>query len=353
MPLTTVTVAPWGATSTGASVEEYTLSNGRLTLRMITYGARVTAILVPDREGRLADVALAWPDMQSYESETAYIGATIGRFANRIAKGRFALGNEAVQVPVNDGPNSLHSGPQGFDTRVWAAEIVEGGVEFHYRSPAGEMGFPGELDVCARYTVVDTAIHIEYTATTDALTVVNLTNHTYFNLTGQPGTVLDHELMLPADRFTPTDETAIPTGQLASVADSPFDFREPRRIGSAMSADHQQLAFAHGFDHNWVLADAPRATPELTAELHEPFSGRTLTVRSTEPGVQFYSGNYLDGTRRGKHGQAYQKHAGLCLETQHFPDAPNHPEWPSVLLQAGQTFRSRTEFVFGVRAAAE
>ena len=271
-----------------------------------------------------------------------------GRYGNRIAKGAFSVDGKPYQTPLNNNGNMLHGGTMGFDHKVWTAKPLPSGVEMTLVSPDGDMGFPGELTAHVRYTLKGSALRIEYSATTTKATPVNLTNHSYFNLAGDgQGTILDAMVNIDADRYTPVDAGLIPTGKLDPVAGTPFDFRTSMKLGARLNDDNEQLKLAGGYDHNFVLNG--RAGMHLAAEVYDPGSGRTLTVTTTEPGVQFYSGNFLDGTAKGKYGVTYQKYAGLCLETQHFPDSPNEPAFPTTVLKPGQTLHSTTVFTFGVR----
>ena len=339
----------WGTTTEGKPVALYTLSNDDLKVQITTFGARIVSIEAPDRYGKKADVVLGYPNVAQYEGDTStYFGAIVGRYGNRIAKGTFSIDGTAYHVPINNAPNALHGGPQGFSTRVWTAREIPHGVEMSLVSPDGDMGFPGELTVHVRYTLQGNSLQIVYSANTTKPTVVNLTNHAYFNLAGDgQGTILPTLMMIDADRTTPVDATLIPTGELAPVAGTPFDFRKPTAIGARIGATNEQLKFAGGYDHNFVL-NAHGPALHLAAKAVDPASGRTLTVTTTEPGVQFYSGNFLDGTKTGKFGGKYELHAGFCLETQHFPDSPNHPKFPSTLLKPGETLHSETVFTFGV-----
>jgi aldose 1-epimerase len=338
----------------GRGVDVFTLTNAHgVEVRVITYGAIVVSLRVPDRAGRLEVVVLGHDDLTGYLARSPYLGAAIGRYANRIAHGRFTLDGRTHQLTINEPPHHLHGGLRGFDKFVWEAEerLGAGGASlvFHYTSARGEEGYPGTLAATVTYTLTDgDELIFDYEATTDEPTIVNLTQHTYFNLGGAGrGDVLGHELTLHADRFTPVDAAMIPTGDLASVTGTPFDFREPTAIGSRIRKRDEQLARGRGYDHNFVVR---RAGPGLVAaaRLVHPGSGRQLDVRTTEPGLQFYSGNRLDGTVRGKGGRAYAVHSGLSLETQHFPDSPNHPAFPSTVLRPGQEYRSTTVLAFGV-----
>jgi aldose 1-epimerase len=344
-----VTKAPWGKTTEGTPVSIYTLTSADLTVRVTNFGARVVSIEAPDRHGQRADVVLGYPDVAQYEADTnTYFGAIVGRYGNRIAKGAFSIDGHSYQVPPNDHGNALHGGPAGFSTKVWTGREIPHGVEMTLLSPDGEMGFPGELTLHVRYTLEGRSLHIAYSATTTHPTVVNVTNHAYFNLAGEGrGTILPTLLMIDAGRYTPVDTGLIPTGELAAVAGTPFDFRTPTAIGARIDVSNEQLRIAGGYDHNWVL-NASGPGLHLAAKAVDPASGRSLTVTTTEPGVQFYSGNFLDGSKTGKAGVKYEKHAGFCLETQHFPDSPNHPKFPSTLLKPGETLHSETVFTFGV-----
>lgn len=341
----------WGKTPAGEPVDLYTISDGSLTVSITNYGAHVVTIEAPDRQGHKADVVLGFKDLAGYEDpkNTTYMGAIVGRYGNRIKQGKFTIDGHQYSVPPNDhGINALHGGTTGFDKKVWQAHEIPNGVELTLVSPDGDMGFPGKLTAHVKYTVSGSSLHIDYTATTDKPTVVNLTNHSYFNLAGEgSGTILDQQLMIAADKFTPIDAGLIPTGQLAPVAGTPLDFRQPHAIGERIHTPNEQLKLAGGYDHNFVLTNAGPAM-HLVAKAHDPKSGRTLEVTSTEPGVQFYSGNFLDGTLTGRSGVKYVKHAGFCLETQHFPDSPNEPSFPSTVLRPGQTMHSSTVFTFGV-----
>jgi aldose 1-epimerase len=354
MPQLSVACAPFGRLPDGREVDVFTLTNAHgVEVRALTYGATIVSLRVPDRAGRLEDVVLGYDDLAGYLKKSPYFGAVIGRYANRIARGRFTLEGRVHQLTINEPPHHLHGGLRGFDKVVWQAEERVGAgaasVAFRYTSASGEEGYPGRLAAVIACTLTDgDELTLDYEATTDEPTIVNLTNHTYFNLAGAGrGDVLGHELTLHADQFTPVDATMIPTGELAAVAGTPFDFREPAAIGSRIGSRDEQLAHGRGYDHNFVVR---RGGPGLVAaaRLVEPASGRRLDVRTTEPGVQFYSGNRLDGSIRGKGGRMYSARAGLSLETQHFPDSPNHPAFPSTVLRPGQEHRSTTVFAFGV-----
>jgi aldose 1-epimerase len=344
-----VKMSIWGHTADGTTVPIYTLTDGQIEVRVTAYGAHLVSIKTPDRTGKKADIALGYDKLDTYLIKpNPYIGAIVGRYGNRIALGKFTLDEQTYQIPINNGANALHGGPVGFDQAVWQAKEVPNGVEFTHVSPDGDMGFPGTLTATVRYTLKGNTLRINYSAKTDKATVVNLTNHSYFNLHGNDqGNILDQKIEINADRYTPVDAGLIPTGELAPVADTPMDFRKPETIGARIDADNEQLKRAGGYDFNWVLNGKP-GTMHLAAIVTDPISGRKLTVETTEPGVQFYSGNFLDGSFTGRHGVKYEKHAGFCLETQHFPDSPNHPDFPSTVLKPGETMYSTTTFTFGV-----
>ncbi|MET9803198.1 aldose epimerase family protein [Streptomyces sp. NPDC006368] len=338
----------FGTLPDGTEVYRWTLENGGTRLRVLSYGGIVQSLEIPDRRGRYANVTLGFDHLDDYLSATAFFGALIGRYGNRVGGGRFTLDGTAYRLSVNDGPNSLHGGAKGFDKRVWDVEPFTGpsgvGLVLRYVSADGEMGYPGTLRVKVTYTLTAGGDwRIDYAATTDRATVVNLTNHAYYNLAGEgSGDILGHELRLAASRYTPTDATLIPTGELAKVAGTPFDFRHPKPIGEDIRVAHEQLVTAKGYDHNWVLDKGVTDRPEHAATLRDPGSGRTMRIATTEPGVQFYSGNFLDGTLSGPSGRTYRQSDGLCLETQHFPDSPNRPAFPSTVLRPGETYRSAT-----------
>jgi aldose 1-epimerase len=350
----------FGALDDGTVVHRWTLTGeAGMNVRVLTYGGIVQSVELPGEDGRPVGLALGLATLDAYVADNRpYFGALVGRYANRIAGGRFRVDGRACQVPVNDPPNSLHGGPEGFDKRVWSAADASGpgeaAVELAYTSPDGEMGFPGTLAVWVRYSVgPGNELRIRYRASSDAPTVVNLTNHTYFNLAGEAaGPVGDHLLQLHADHYTPTDATSIPTGELAPVAGTPFDFTSPHPIGERIDADDQQLAFGGGYDHNFVLRGPPGPDGLApVARVEDPASGRVLEVATSEPGVQLYTGNHLDGTLVGAGGVAYGPRAGFALETQHFPDSPNRPGFPSTVLRPGEVWRSATVYRFPVRAA--
>lgn len=346
-----VASAAWGNTSSGQPVELYTLTDTDLTVRITNYGAHIVSVQAPGREGKKADVVLGYKDLAGYLNDTkTYMGSVVGRYGNRIAKGAFNLNGTVNHIPANDHGNALHGGTQGFDRKVWSGRPIKDGVELTLISPDGDMGFPGQLTAHVRYTLEGTSLHIHYSAETTRPTVVNLTNHTYFNLGGEgSGTILNEVLTIPAGHYTPVNATLIPTGQLAPVAGTPFDFLKPTPIGERIDQPDEQLKIAGGYDHNFVLNASVTPGLHQAAKVVDPSSGRTLTVTTTEPGVQFYSGNFLNGTDIGASGNAYAKHAGFCLETQHFPDSPNQPTFPSTTLNPGQPMHSETVFTFGVQ----
>ncbi|MFJ8104907.1 aldose epimerase family protein [Streptomyces sp. NPDC096132] len=343
----------FGKLTDGTEVHSWSLENGGTRLRVLSYGAIVQSLEIPDRHGRYENVSLGFGTLEDYVAGSAYFGALIGRYGNRVAEGRFPLDGTVCHIDVNDGANSLHGGARGFDRRVWDVEPFETGpdvgLHLYLTSADGEMGYPGTLSVKVTYTLTrDGDWRIDYEATTDRTTVVNLTSHVYWNLAGEgSGSVHDHELSIAAARCTPVDAGLIPTGELADVEGTPFDFREPKEIGRDIRGADPQLLYAKGFDHNWVLDKGVTAEPVRVATLRDPSSGRTLGISTTEPGLQFYSGNFLDGTLVGTGGRAYRQGDGLCLETQHFPDSPNQPSFPSTVLRAGQTYRSTTVHCFG------
>jgi aldose 1-epimerase len=344
-----VKMSIWGHTADGTAVPIYTLTSGQIEVRVTAYGAHLVSVKAPDKTGKMADVVLGYGSLEGYlHQPNGYLGAIVGRYGNRIGKGQFTIDGKTYQIPINNGPNALHGGPKGFDQYVWKSKEVPDGVEMTHVSPDGDMGFPGTLTATVRYTLHGDTLRIDYTATTDKATVVNLTNHAYFNLRGDgEGDVLGYKIEINADKYTPVDAGLIPTGELAPVAGTPLDFRKPEVIGSRINEDNEQLKRAGGYDFNWVLNGKP-GTMHLAAIVTDPVSGRKLTVETTQPGVQFYSGNFLDGSLTGWNGVKYQKHAGFCLETQHFPDSPNHPNFPSTELKPGETMHTTTTFTFGV-----
>jgi aldose 1-epimerase len=333
-------------------VEIYTLTNVHgIEARIMTYGATIVSLKTPDRAGQLKNIVLGFDTLDPYLAGVPYFGATVGRFANRIANGRFMLDGKTYRLAQNDGVNSLHGGRQGFDKRVWSATPVQdahgAAVKLTYVSAAGEEGYPGTLTAHVTYRLGDDdTLAIEYEATTTEATPVNLANHAYFNLTGDPThTILSHVLTLNADSYTPVDATLIPTGELRAVAGTAFDFRAPYAIGSRINDSDEQLQRGHGYDHNWVLNQAQPGTMTLAALLQDPDSGRSLEIRTTQLGLQFYSGNFLDGKPAGA-GSVYQYRTGVCLETQHFPDSPNQPSFPATILSPGQVYTEKTILAF-------
>lgn len=349
---TTVIKGEFGKLPDGSSAELYTLKNADIEVQLTNYGARVVSIRTKDRTGAMGEIALGYDSVEGYLREGSvktYFGSIAGRYANRIRGGRFTLDGHTYQIPPNNDGNALHGGVRGFDAEVWTSKTIPGGVEFTLYSNDGDTGFPGNVDVHVRYTLEGSAIHIRFHATTDKPTVLNLTNHTYFNLGGiGSGSIVDEVLTLNADNYTPVDSGLIPAGGVQPVAGTPFDFKQPTRIGERIDAKNEQLELAWGYDHNMVL-NGPDGTMKLAAELFDAKSGRVLTVSTTQPGVQFYTGNHLDGSYTGRSGVTFAKRTGLCLETQHFPDSPNQPAFPSTELRPGQTMESETKYAFSVR----
>jgi len=345
-----VSKASWGKLPDGTAVDLYTLKGDGIEVELTSFGARVVSIKTADKNGKIADVALGYKDLDGYVTDSkTYVGSVVGRYGNRIAFGKFSLDGKQYTIPTNNGANTLHGGTVGFDRKVWAGKEIPGGVEFSLVSPDGDMGYPGSLTVHVKYTLKGMALHIDYTASTDKDTVVNLTNHSYFNLSGEGnGTILGEVLTLDADKYTPVNSGLIPTGELAPVAGTPFDFTKPMAIGERISGDDQQLKYGGGYDHNWVL-NGKIGELHMAAKLYDPASGRVMTVETTEPGVQFYAGTSLKGEFTGKSGVAYAKNMGLCLETQHFPDSPNEPSWPSTELKPGHPMHSTTVFSFSLK----
>ena len=343
---TNITKQAFGQTADGAAVDLYTLTDGKVEVRITNYGGIIVSLRTPDRSGKLDDVVLGYDSFEGYRANPAYFGAIIGRYANRIAHGSFQLDGKTYSVPRNDGDNALHGGIRGFNKAVWAASEIKDGIELTYVSKDGEQGFPGTLSTTVRYVLERGALRIEYSATADKDTVLNLTNHSYFNLAGQgKGEVLGHIVKIDASRFTPVDATLIPTEELKSVQGTPFDFRTPHAIGERIDAKDEQLRLGLGYDHNFVL-DRPAGRLSEAAEVYEPTTGRILRVLTTEPAVQLYTGNHLDGSITGRQGVVYKPRFGFCLETQHFPDSPNHSSFPSTELKSGQKFHSVTIFEF-------
>jgi aldose 1-epimerase len=348
-----VTRAPFGKMADGAQVEVFTLTNARgVEVKAITYGGIIQSLRVPDRSGRLGDIVLGFDSLDGYLKDHPFFGAIIGRYGNRIGKAQFTLNGQTYKLAANNGPNHLHGGVKGFDKVLWTGQVVEdkrgAAVAFSRTSPDAEEGYPGNLKVRVTYVLTDdNSLLVDYEATTDKATPVNLTQHSYFNLAGEgTGDILGHELTINADRYTPVDGTLIPTGELAPVAGTPFDFRKAVAIGARINDKNPQLANGKGYDHNWVL-NRKGAGMQLAARVKEPKTGRTLEIQTTEPGIQFYAGNFLDGSIKGKGGHVYAHRTGFCLETQHYPDSPNQPKFPSTILQPGQTYRTSTVFKFG------
>ncbi len=344
-----VSKADFGTAPDGHTVEVYTLRSAQVEARVITYGARLISVRTPDRAGKMADVVLGYDTLPEWLADgKTHFGAIVGRYGNRIASGAFTLDGHQFQIPVNNNGNALHGGTIGFDKKFWTARPVLNGVELTLVSPDGDMGFPGTLTAKVTYTLVKSSLSIDYEETSDKPTVVNLTNHTYFNLSGDDQTdVLGHVVVLYARAFTPVDQGLIPTGEIRDVKGTPLDFRTGHAIGERIGSDYEQIKLAGGYDHNFVVNDVAGRL-RRTAFVVEPRSGRTLMVVTTEPAVQFYSGNFLDGTFVGRHGKRYTKHMGFCLETQHYPDSPNHLKFPSTILRPGQIRKSRTVFNFGI-----
>ena len=343
-----IEVRPFGKLANGSRADLYVLRNGNgIEAKITNFGATVVSLLAPDRHGQFADVVLGFDDLEGYAHARKYFGATIGRFANRIAGGRFILGSNNYTLATNNGPNHLHGGIQGFDRGLWIATDTRrrDGVTLQYRSPDGEEGYPGNLAVEVGFALTpDDALWIDYRASTDRPTPVNLTNHSFFNL-GPDADILGHELKLFAERFTPIDDSLIPIGELRAVAGTAFDFRTPARVGARIDADDVQLRRAGGYDHNFVLA-GKNGRLAVAAEVYERKSGRAMRVLTTEPGLQFYSGNFLDGSITGKNRAAYTRRYGLCLEAQHYPDSPNQPHFPSTILMPGVKYRQTTVYQF-------
>lgn len=337
---------PFGQTRDGQAVEAITLDNGQLSCTFLTYGATLVSLNVPDPAGKMVDVALGYDTLEAYESQDKYLGATVGRYANRIAAGRFTLDGVEYTLVVNDGDNHLHGGPTGFSTRVWQAEEVPGGVCFTYESQDMEEGFPGALTAKVTYTLEDSALVAHYQATTDRPTVCNLTNHTYFNLNGHnSGSILDHVLVLHAAHYTPVVPGSIPTGKIEEVIGTPMDFLYPHTIGQRIERPFPQLQRCGGYDHNWVI-DGPMGTLRPAARLVGDKTGIALEVETTLPGVQCYAANFLEGCPTGKGGVTYHNREGVCLETQFYPDSPNHPSFPSCVLRPGEVWDHTTVFRF-------
>lgn len=338
----------------GTAVELYTLKNDKLEVQVISYGGDVISIRTADRSGKTDDIVLGFDDATGYfennnSKSASFFGPIVGRYANRIAHATFSLDGKTYNLTKNNGDNSIHGGPNGFHNRVWQDKLIEDGVELHYVSKDGEEGYPGNLSVTVRYTVNGSDLKIDYSAVTDKATVLNLTNHSYFNLSGQGhGDILQTQMKINASRFTPVDSALIPTGELKPVAGTPFDFLKPHVIGERINANDEQIQLGHGYDHNFVIDGGGKELVQA-AEAFDPASGRVLQVLTTEPGVQFYTSNFLNGTIKGKGGNAYVKNGAFCLETQHFPDSPNHPTFPTTTLKPGAEFHSVTVYRFSTR----
>jgi aldose 1-epimerase len=348
---TGITQAPFGHLPDGAAVTQFMLTNAHgMVAKIIDFGGIITELHAPDRDGLLADVVLGFDTLEPYCTDSPYFGALIGRYGNRIAKGRFTLDGAQVQLPVNNGNNHLHGGASGFDRVLWTATVDGASLRLAYRSVDGEMGYPGNLDVTVVYTLNDAnELVVRFHAVTDKATPVNLTQHSYFNLAGA-GDILGHDLTIDADRFVAIDSESIPTGELAPVTGTPFDFRQPRPIGERITQPDQQLHHGSGYDHNFVLNKPEGVALTRAARVSEPASGRVLELWTQEPGVQFYSGNFLDGSLSGK-GRSYGHRSGLCLEPQHFPDSPNQPQFPNVILRPGEVYATESRFRFTTEAA--
>jgi aldose 1-epimerase len=350
---------PFGATSDGAPVEAITLTSGHTKATIITFGASLQALETPDRNGKMADVVLGYPDMTGYSTAPSYFGATVGRVANRIAKGTFKLDGVTYHTPINNGPNTLHGGPGGFGDVIWQVIAVTRGasasVVLRYVSPDGDQGFPGKLTTTATYSLNDRGeLSIDYRATTDRATVVNISNHAYWDLAGEGSSrgAMGHLLTIPADEYTPTDATAIPTGEFRRVAGGDFDFRTPHAIGQRLrDGKEEQLRFGRGYDHNWVLSRTAARAPRLTARVEDPVSGRVMEILSTQPGLQFYSGNFLDATIVGKSGRLYRQGDAIVLEPQALPDTPNQPSFGSIRLEPGQVYENHILYRFSTAPA--
>ncbi len=352
-PTGTISQTPFGKTADGTPVEIYTLRNSKgMEARIMTYGGIIVSLKVPDKNGTFGDIVLGYDNLDDYVKNNPFFGALVGRYGNRIAKGKFTLEGHEYTLALNNAPNNLHGGPIGFDKKVWKVAKAELGprgprLKLTYLSKDGEEGFPGNLKVMATYTLTDdNGLRLDYTATTDKATLCNLTQHSYFNLAGK-GDVLNDLVYINADKFTPVDNTLIPTGELKPVEGTPFDFRKPTVVGARINADDEQIKFGSGYDHNWVI-NKPLGKLGLVARVTEPTTGRVMEVLSTEPGVQFYTGNYLDNIA-GKGGWVYQKRNGLCFEPQHYPDSPNHPQFPSAELKPGQTYQNTIIYRFSVQ----
>lgn len=346
-----VSPADFEAEIAGDSVKLYTLTNNNAVAAITNYGARVISLHVPDQDGNLVDVVLGYKDLASYrQSGEGFYGAIVGRYGNRIAKGKFELEGQSYQLELNDGPNTLHGGTNGFFSKVWEVKhVTDSSLELRYNSPDGDAGYPGKLEATVVYTLTaDHALDIAYHATTDKPTVVNLTNHAYFNLNGEgDSTILDHLLTIRADGYTPVDETLIPTGEITPVDHTPFDFRQPTTIGARIDTADAQLVLGKGYDHNFVLKKEPGLQEVATVE--SPKTGIVMNILTEEPGLQFYSGNFMNNVQNAKGGKTYEYRSAFCLETQHFPDSPNHPDFPTTVLEPGKEYKTRTVYQFRLR----
>jgi len=349
-----VTMGQFGSLPDGQGVDLITLRNGNgIEIQVLTYGGIIMTLRTPDRTGQIDDIVLGHSTLNGYLTSSPYFGCIIGRYGNRIAKGKFTLDGKAYTLATNNETNHLHGGTKGWDKAVWKAETFQDasgvGVKLSHTSPDGDEGYPGTVNALVTYTLTDrNELIVDYSAKTDKPTVINLTQHSYFNLAGtKANDILGHELMLNADSYTPVDDTLIPTGEIAPVAGTPFDFRTATKIGERINQDNEQLKRGKGYDHNFVLNRAGNGM-SLAARVNEPLTGRTLDISTTEPGIQFYSGNFLDGTISGKGARTYPLRSGFCLETQHYPDSPNHPNFPSTVLRPGEEYKTRTVFTFGV-----
>lgn len=352
-PKPRLTKAPYARLQSGEVVDQISLrSPSGVEMDVITYGGTITSLRTPDRSGALDDIVLGFDGIESYLTQSPYFGCLIGRYGNRIGKAKFSLDGKPYTLAANNGPNHLHGGVKGWDKVIWAGEPFQNatsvGVVLTYTSKDGEEGYPGTVKATVTYTLTDMGqLVVDYKATTDKATVINLTQHSYFNLAGSKANdILGHELTLNAPQYTPVDDTLIPTGEIASVEGTPLDFRKPTTIGARINDPHVQIKYGLGYDHNWVLA---RTGPGLVeaARVVEPVTGRTMTISTTEPGIQFYSGNFLKGDLKGKGGRVYPHRSGFCLETQHYPDSPNRPNFPSTVLKPGEEYKSQTVFTFG------
>jgi len=343
--------AKFKETINGKQVHLYTITNGTIKAAITNYGGKLVSLFVPDSSGKLIDVVLGYNSLKDYRQYTkngSYFGSLIGRYGNRIAKGKFTLDGKNYQLAINNPPNALHGGPKGFSTVVWdVVKTTPNSLELHYLAKDGEEGYPGNLNVNVTYTLTDkNALDIAYKATTDKATVLNLTNHSYFNLNGDGGTINNHILQLNASKFTPVDSTLIPTGKLEPVAGTPFDFTKPEKIGSRIDDKNQQLIYGKGYDHNFVLDASKEKGEHLAATVVGDKSGIEMQVYTDQPGIQFYGGNFMEGGDKGKSGKPYEHRTAMCLETQHFPDSPNQPQFPTTTLKAGETFNSVTSYQF-------